>query len=100
MSPEITSIAVPLEHSAEEGGTGPVTDTRPQQAVQRLNLVVSDRTYRELSELAHERHTSMKEVIRMAIGFIKIVLREDAAGNTVVVMNSKGHAVKELVLPS
>jgi hypothetical protein len=85
---------------AVEEATTATAEARQDDGVQRLNLVVSARTYRELSELARRRHTSMKEIIRLAIGFIKIVLKADADGYTVAIVNRNGQAVKELVLPS
>jgi hypothetical protein len=98
MSSRATHIVDEVQ-SVPENTTEESTSGGRSKAVHRLNLVVSAGSYRELMDLAAEQQTSMKEIIRIAIGFIKIVLREKARGRRVIVVDQSGRAEMELVLP-
>jgi hypothetical protein len=68
-------------------------------APKRLSLVLADAAYDELDRLACQRQTSMKEVVRLGIGLVKIAVQEAKNGNKLVVATTKGEVLKELVLP-
>jgi hypothetical protein len=65
----------------------------------RLSLNLSDAVYEELAQLANERHSSMTEIVRLALGLVRIAITESAQGNKLVVTSKTGEPLKELVLP-
>ena len=65
----------------------------------RLNLNLSTAAYRELSSLATERRSSMTDVVRFALGLVKIAFQEAAAGNKLIVTTYDGKPLKEIVVP-
>jgi hypothetical protein len=65
----------------------------------RLNLNLSTSVYRELSNLAVERRSSMTEVVRFALGLVKIAFHEASAGNKLIVTTADGKPLKEIVIP-
>jgi len=68
-------------------------------AEKRLSLILSSSVFEDLSALARERRTTMTEIVRLALGLIKVAIREAKAGNKLVVAKENGEVVKELVLP-
>jgi hypothetical protein len=66
----------------------------------RLSLNLADNVYDELVGLANERHSSMTEIIRLALGLIKVALQESKKGNKLVIASPTGEPLKELILPS
>jgi len=66
----------------------------------RLNLLLAEAVYRDLADLAKARQSSMTEVIRLALGLIKVVLDETNQGHKLIIAKADGTAVKELVMPS
>jgi hypothetical protein len=65
----------------------------------RLSLNLSDAVYDELTQLADERQSSMTEIVRLALGLVRIAISESAVGNKLVVTSKTGEALKEIVLP-
>ncbi len=65
----------------------------------RLNLILSSTVYEELAALSRERRTTMTEIVRLALGLVKIAIHEAKQGNKLVVTTSSGEVLKELVLP-
>ena len=78
-------------------GTSPTA--APESEIKRLNFNVSPRAYAELSNLAKSTHRSMTEVIRLGVGLVKIALEATREGNRIVIVNSGGEPVKEIVIP-
>src|SRR5260370_19092227 len=87
--------------NATENGHQPATATAvvATGAVRRLNLNLSEEVYAELSKLARERRSSMTEIIRLAIGLVKVALIEAKKGNKLIVTTAEGESLKKLVLP-
>jgi hypothetical protein len=65
----------------------------------RLNLVLSSSAFEDLASLAKERRTTMTEIVRMAIGLVKVAIREAKLGHKLVVAKENGDVIKELILP-
>ena len=65
----------------------------------RLNLNLSDAVYQDLFTVAKERRSSMTEIVRLALGLVKIVLREAKAGNKFIITSPTGAPLKEVVIP-
>jgi hypothetical protein len=64
-----------------------------------LNVTAADR--HELHTLAREIGTrSLKEVIRLALSVLKVILAERRAGRKIIVTTAEGKPMKELVFPS
>ena len=78
--------------------------TSPQGAVllkkgKRLSLNLSDAVYDELTQLAAQRQSSMTEIVRLALGLVRIAISESEKGNKLVITSANGDALKEIVLP-
>jgi hypothetical protein len=41
----------------------------------------------------------MTEIVRLALGLVKVAIREAKAGNKLVVARPNGEVIKELILP-
>jgi hypothetical protein len=65
----------------------------------RLNLILSSAVYDDVSKLAKEKRTTMTEIVRLALGLIKVAIREANQGNKLVVTKASGEVIKELILP-
>jgi hypothetical protein len=65
----------------------------------RLNLILSSGTFVDLAALARERRTTMTEIVRLALGLVKVAVREAELGHKLVVATEDGQVIKELVLP-
>ena len=65
----------------------------------RLSLSLSDTVYGGLSDLAKQRKSTMTEVVRLALGLVRIAIQEAQAGNRMVVCSPDGKPIKEIVLP-
>lgn len=69
------------------------------KAGKRLNLILSAGIYKDLNEMAEQRGTTMTEVVRLALGLIKVVIAEINKGHKLVVVRENGDVLKELILP-
>ncbi len=65
----------------------------------RLNLILSAGVYGDLSKMAKERRTTMTEIVRLALGLIKVAIAEAKQGHKLVVVREDGEVLKELILP-
>jgi hypothetical protein len=82
---------------------GPVVEeakAAPLEDEKRLNLILSAGVYADLSRMAKQRRTTMTEIVRLALGLIKVVINETSQGHKLVVAKANGDVVKELILPS
>ena len=70
-----------------------------EKTEKRLNLILSAGVYSDLSKMARERRTTMTEVVRLALGLIKVAIAEIKQGHKLVVVREDGEVLKELVLP-
>ena len=67
--------------------------------VKRLNILVSQSAYSEVTKLSDESRRSITELIRLGLGLVKVVLEEARQGNKILVTTPDGKPIKELVLP-
>lgn len=65
----------------------------------RLNFNVSEKAHAELNALAQNTHRSMTEIIRLGVGLAKIALEAEQKGQRLVIANSNGEPLKEIVIP-
>jgi hypothetical protein len=65
----------------------------------RLSLNLASSVYDELSALADDRRTSMTEIVRLALGVIRVIIKEVKQNHKIIVADQDGNALKELVLP-
>jgi hypothetical protein len=72
----------------------------PLEGEKRLNLILSTGVYADLSKMAKQRRTTMTEIVRLALGLIKVVINETSQGHKLVVAKANGDVLKELILPS
>jgi hypothetical protein len=88
----------------ERGGSAveePPTHNPPKKGSdeKRLSLILSSSVFDDLSALARKRRTTMTEIVRLALGLVKIAIYEAEQGHKLVVAKSNGEVLKELVLP-
>ena len=67
--------------------------------VKRLNINLPRESYDELQSLAKNSHRSMTDVVRTALGLVKVAMEEERRSNSISVVNSRGETIKQLVLP-
>jgi uncharacterized membrane protein (DUF373 family) len=72
---------------------------KPAVVEKRLNLILSVSLYNDLVKLADERRTTMTEIVRLAIGLIKVAIAEAKQNHKLVVVRENGEVLKELILP-
>ncbi len=77
----------------------PETKSKAVNGEKRLNLILSSAVYDDLNTLSKVRRTSMTEIVRLALGLIKVAIHEISLGNKLVVANANGEIIKELILP-
>lgn len=76
-----------------------IADKKSASGVKRLNVAMSERAYSELLRASEETKRSMTELVRLALGVVKILLEVEKNGQKLIIATSDGHAVKEIVLP-
>jgi len=65
----------------------------------RLNLILTSSVYDDLAALAKERRTTMTEIVRLALGLVKVAIHEAKQGHKLIIAKADGEVLKELVLP-
>lgn len=71
---------------------------QPQQSTgRRLNIILPEKTFRELKTLAAESNRTMTDLLRLAIGLAQIATIEESHGRKLAVVDHDGKLVKELV---
>jgi len=69
------------------------------QRVHRINLVLSEAAFADLTSMAKGQNKTMTEVVRIGLGLAKLHFEESKIGNRLMVVNKDNTAVKEIVLP-
>jgi hypothetical protein len=70
-----------------------------QPAEKRLNLILSAGAYSELAKMAERKRTTMTEIVRQALGLLKVAIYEAGRNHKLVVTTEDGKVLKELILP-
>ena len=86
-----------LKNPSRAPETKPSDNGQPA-TVRRLNLNLWEDVYSELLRLSKDRRSSMTEIIRLAIGLVKVALVEAKQGHKLIVTTADGQPLKELVL--
>ena len=68
-------------------------------AGKRVNFILSARAHSDLTSLAESTHRSMTDIVRLGLGLAKIAFEASRDGYRLVVTNSEGQPIKEIVLP-
>lgn len=71
----------------------------PAVTSHRLNVNLPAPVYLELKQLASDSGRNITELIRVALGLIKVVIEETMRGNRLYVGKPDGTIIKEVVLP-
>lgn len=64
----------------------------------RLNVNLPANSYAELKRLAEETNRSMTDVVRTALGLVKIAMEEEKRQHSVAIIDANDKVVKEIVL--
>ncbi|MBB4635630.1 ribbon-helix-helix domain-containing protein [Longimicrobium terrae] len=75
------------------------TSVEDAQETRRLNVNLPNSVYEELQEMAKLSQRSLSDLIRTALGLVKVVLHEARKGNHLYIGTQDGVILKELVLP-
>lgn len=65
----------------------------------RLTVNLPAQTYNELQALAQASGSTMTDVLRTALGLVKIAYDEQARGHVLAVATPDGKLLKQIVLP-
>jgi len=64
-----------------------------------LNINLSPEAYDELQQLSNGSGCSTTEIIRLGMGFVRLAIEAAANGDKIVLCQSDGRPLKELILP-
>ena len=67
--------------------------------VKRLNHVVPEKLYQQVSDLSRETRLDITDIVRLGLGLVMVAIRESQQGNKIVVADPSGVPIKELILP-
>ena len=70
----------------------------PQVGVKRLNINLPFAVYEQLEGLAKTSSRTMTDIVRTALGLVKIAIDAENAGNKLAVVTPDGKPLKEIVL--
>ena len=73
------------------------------QAKKRINFLVSQRAFNELSNLSKTHNVSKTELVRIGLGLVKAALEAREQGYKLIVAKPRGdgvEGVRELVIPN
>lgn len=73
--------------------------TQAVPRTKRLSFNLSTGTFEELKRMSNDMGTSMKEVLRLALGLVRIAVDEAKRGNKLVIVGQGGEQLREIVLP-
>lgn len=65
----------------------------------RLNVNLSAAVFQELQSMAKESQMSMTEIVRTALGLMRIAVQEAKNGNKLIMTSSNDRPLKEIVIP-
>jgi hypothetical protein len=65
----------------------------------RLNIVLPETLYSEMAALARRVKMSITDLVRLGLALVKIAVEESRKGNKLIVTDSDGNPLRELVLP-
>jgi hypothetical protein len=65
----------------------------------RLNLNLSAEAYNDVLQLSKTYRRSMTEIVRLALGLLKLQSEEHKRGHKLIVADSDGQQLKEIVIP-
>jgi hypothetical protein len=82
---ETTQEPIPRAHAAPE--------------TRRLSLNLTVGAFEELKRISQDLGTSMKEVLRLSLGLVRIAVDEAKRGNKLVIVTQGGEQLREIVLP-
>jgi hypothetical protein len=68
-------------------------------ATRRLNVNLPVRVVDELEEIAHNSGKTMTEVVRAALGLVKVAQDVSDNDQKLVIANKDGKPIKEIILP-
>jgi hypothetical protein len=74
-----------------------VESTKP--ASRRLNFILTQASFEDFQRMAFQTGRSMTDLLRYALGVMKIVVEAHRSGQRIVVIDKDNKAVKEIVLP-
>lgn len=69
----------------------------PPPTGKRLNIILPEKAFSELRNLATETNRTMTDVLRMGISLAHIAISEEGHGRKLAIVDHEGKLVKELV---
>lgn len=71
----------------------------PSSKAGRTTIILTDEARSDLTDLAVKQGRSVAELVRTALSLLKLMSRETAQGNRLVVVDPKGDVKREILLP-
>ncbi len=65
----------------------------------RLSINLSEKAYQQLQDLARESGRSMTDLVRTALGVVKIAYDEKEKDHRLVIASREGRPIREIVIP-
>ena len=78
--------------------TAPIATPAAPQG-KRVNFILSEKSYLDLTTLAESNHRTMTDMVRLGLSLVKIAMEASKNGNCLVVTTAEGRPIKEIVLP-
>ena len=75
------------------------TELPQASGVRRLNHIVTEKLYQQVSELSRETRLDITDIVRLGLGLVMVAIRESQQGNKIIVANAENKIIKELILP-
>ena len=69
------------------------------RGVKRLNHIVPEKLYKQIAELSKETRLDITDLVRLGLGLVMVVIKEAQHNNKIIVTDSEGVPIKELILP-
>jgi hypothetical protein len=74
-------------------------EKKTTRGVRRLNHIVPEKLYQQISELSRETRLDLTDLVRLGLGLVILIIKEAQQGNKLIVTDSTGVPLKEIVLP-
>lgn len=91
------SVRATPEQATQQAAGKPAVAKPPR--MKRLNVNLPEDAFDELQALARGSGRTLTEVVRTALGLVKIGIEEAAQGNRLVITSRNGEILREILIP-
>jgi hypothetical protein len=87
-----------MEAAVRQAETANGTEAKARIKVRRLNIALAEKVYQEVLSLANEMDKNITEVIRIALGVLRIIVKAIQRGERVIITGGN-QPDREIVFP-